>query len=216
MPKSKDLVLETLRAGRSFTWTLPDGGDLASMRAAVKHGQTLTLSPVPDPNEIRVGDIVLVQWQQGTILHLVGEIQADQFLIVNSVGKVNGWVNSSAILGRVTEIVDPEPRPSVPVMLEQLEIACHELIEREQPAADDVRRLLSVVDDLRWYAGRIGSERWDQMPRSNKWSFEQQLWHLVRQAQNAPISTPPTSHHYLIDCGHECVGMAAEIIRLLE
>ena len=216
MPKSKDPMLEALRAGRSYTWTLPDGGDLASMRAAVKHGQTLTLSPVLDRNEIRAGDIVLVKWQQGTLLHLVGEIQGDQFLIVNSVGKVNGWVNSSAILGRVTEIIEPEPRPSVPVMLEQLEIACHELIEQEQTAEDDARRLLSVVDDLWWYAGRIGSARWDQMPRSNKWSFEQQLWHLVRQTQNTPIATPPAAHRKLIDRGHECAGMAAEIIRLLE
>jgi hypothetical protein len=121
MPKRKNPLLAALTAGESYTWTIPEGGDLASMRAAIKHGQTITMSPVLHPSEIHVGDIVLVQWQQGTILHLVGEIRGDQFLIVNSVGKVNGWVSGSAIFGRVTQIIDPEPRPSVRAILEQLE-----------------------------------------------------------------------------------------------
>lgn len=216
MSKHKDPLIEALREGRSFTWTLPDGGDFASMRAALKHGQTLTMSPVVDPGEIRVGDIVCVKWHQGYMIHLVQEIQGDQFLIVNSVGKVNGWVSGSDVLGRVTEIVDPVPRPSVPVMLGQLEVAYRQLIDREQPAADEARRLLSVIDDLGWYADRIGVERWDRMPRSNKWSFEQNLWYSTKRAKDATTSASPRPVRYFIDRGKECVGLAAEICALLE
>jgi hypothetical protein len=38
MAKHKDPMLQALYDGRSFTWTVPDGGDLASMRKAIKHG----------------------------------------------------------------------------------------------------------------------------------------------------------------------------------
>ena len=97
--------------------------------------------------------MVLVKWHQSDIFHIVGEIQADQYLIVNSLGKVNGWVTASEILGRVTRVVEPEPRPDLPVILEQLESAYRSLIQLEQAADEDARRLLSIVDDLRWYAG---------------------------------------------------------------
>jgi len=216
MPKRKDPLLEALKEGRSYTWTVPDGGDFASMRAAIKHGQTLTMSPVVNPGETQVGDFVLVKWHKGYIFHIVGEIKGDQFLIVNSLGKINGWVGGSDILGRVTQIVDPEPRPSIPEMLEQLEMAYRRLIEHEQPAEDEARWLLSVIDDMRWYADRIGLERWDKMPRSNKWSFEQNLWHLTKQGQGALASISTRPIRYYIDRGKECVGLAAEILALFE
>ena len=186
------------------------------MRAAIKHGQTLTMSPVLSPSDIRVGDLVLVQWHEGNIFHLIGEIRGDQFLIVNSLGKVNGWVGGNAILGRVTRIVDPEPQPGVPIMLEQLDTAYHQLIEAAQLIEHDARRLLAVVESLRWYADRIGVERWNKLPRSNKWSFEQELSHLVRQVKNALASAATNPAFYYIDQGNKCVGLAAEIIRLLE
>ncbi len=215
MVKHKDPLLEALREGKSFTWTIPDGGDLASMREAIKHGQTLTMSPITDPGEIQVGDRVLVRWHKGDIFHLVGDIQGDQFLIVNSLGKVNGWVSAQDILGRVTAIVEPEPRPSVPAMLEQLEAAYHALVQLEQPAKDEARRLFTVIDDLRWYADRIGAERWDKMPRSNKWSFAQNLWRLTKQAKKA-LAPVPNRMEYFIDCGKACVGLASEIVALFD
>ncbi len=144
MAKHKDPIFETLKDGRSFTWTMPEGGNLASMRAAIKHGQTLTMSPIRELREIQVGDIVLVQWHGGHIYHLVGEIQGDQFLIVNSVGKTNGWVNGDAILGRISKTVDPEPRPSLLDMLKQLEGRYGDLIEREHRSDQDRQRLLSI------------------------------------------------------------------------
>lgn len=211
----KDPLVEALQEGKSYTWTVPDGGNLASMRKAIKHGQTLTMSPIVDPREIQTGDFVLVKWHQGDIFHIVGEIQDDQYLIVNSLGKVNGRVPAKDILGRVTKIVEPEPRPSVPIMLEQLKSAYHHLLEIEQPSAGDAQRLQGILDDLRWYADRIDTERWDELPRSNKWSFEQNLWHLTKEAKRA---TAPVPDHirYFIDRGKVCVGLASEIIALFE
>jgi hypothetical protein len=215
MSKHKDPLLEALKEGKSYTWTIPDGGDLASMRKALKHGQTLTMSPIGSPDEIQVGDLVLVRWHKGDIFHIVGEIQGDQYLIVNSLGKVNGWVSAADILGRVTNIIEPGPRPSLPVMLEALEAAYHQLIQLQHAGDDDARRLFAIVEDLRWYADRIGSERWDKMPRSNKWSFEQNLWQLTKQAKKM---TAPAQDCicYFIDCGKTCVGLASEIFSLFE
>ena len=41
--RKKSPLLEALKEGKSYTWTIPDGGNLASMREAIKHGQTLTM-----------------------------------------------------------------------------------------------------------------------------------------------------------------------------
>jgi hypothetical protein len=213
--RKNDPLLEALKEGKSYTWTIPDGGNLASMREAVKHGQTLTMSPIANPSEIQVGDFVLVKWHQSDIFHIVGEIQDGQFLIVNSLGKVNGWVSAEEILGRVTKIIEPEPRPSVEVMFDELMSAYQALIIAEQASDSEAQRMFSIVDDLRWYADRIGKERLDTMPRSNKWSFQQNLWRLTKQVKKA---TAPVSNRvlYLIDSGKECVGLASEIFALFE
>ena len=213
--RKNDPLFEALREGRSYTWTIPEGGDLASMRAAVKHGQTLTMSPIEHPRDIQVGDFVLVRWHASEIFHIVGGIQDERYLIVNSLGKVNGWVGAEAIHGRVTEIIEPEPRPSVEVMLDELASAYQTMITTEQASADDARRMLAIVDDLRWYAARIGDERVDTMPRSNTWSFQQNLWRLTRRTKKA---TAPASNRvlYSIDRGKECVGRASEILALLD
>ncbi len=216
MTKRKNHLLDALKEGRSYTWTEPDGGDLASMRAAVKHGQTLTMSPVVDVHEVQVRDIVLVKWHNGHIIHLVQEIQGDQFLIVNSVGKVNGWVQGSDILGRVTQIIEPEPAPVVPLMLDQLESAYRTLAARTQSVENESSRLRSIVEDLRWYTDRVGSERWSSLPRLNKWSFDQHVWHLTKEAKRATASDSLRSICYYINHGKEHVGLVAEVFALLE
>jgi hypothetical protein len=216
MTKRKNYLLEALTAGRSYTWTEPDGGDLASMQATVKHGETLTMSPVVDPREIQVGDIVFVKWHAGHLIHLVQEIHGDQFLIVNSLGKINGWVKGSEILGRVTYHDEPEPPPSVSVMLDQLEAAYRTLTAQLQATDAERNRLLSTVDDARWYADRIGSERWSKLPQLNKWSFDQHLWHLTKEAKHAAVSDSPRSIDFYINHGKEHVGMIAEGFALFE
>ena len=215
--KRKDPLVEALQEGRSFTFTLPDGGAFASMRAVLKHGQSLTFSPVADYRDVEVGDIVLARWRGGGyISHLVGEIQGDQFLIVNSVGKVNGWVHGEDILGRVTEITEPEPPPGVPVMLDQLASAYNEGIEHRDVARDDAEMLLSIVRDMRWYAARVGPERWDTLPKPNRWSYAQHLWHVLKQVKQAAASGWSGPVIQLVNHGKEHVGQIAEVLGLLE
>lgn len=220
MPKTKQRnpLIESLKEGRSFTITLSDGGAFHSMRAILKHGQALTFSPVTDYHEVEVGDIVLAKWRGGGyISHLVGQIQGDQFLIVNSVGKVNGWVHGNDILGRVTDMTEPEPHPSVSEMLDQLESAYHDLIEHKQCAPDDIARLRSIVDDLRWYAERMGPEKWESLSQSsNRWSFEQHLWHLLKHARSAVDAGWSESIIHFINHGKEHIGEVAEMMNLFE
>lgn len=213
--RRKDPLLEALSEGRSYTWTVPEGGNLASMRKAIKHGQTLTMSPITSLVEPQVGDLVLVKWHEGDIFHVVGDIQNNQYLIVNSLGKVNGWVGKQEILGKITEIIEPEPRPDVPVLLKQLEGIYLGFIEQEQLVFEDGQRLLFIVDDLQWYSGRIGTERWDVMPRDNVWSFHQNLWRLVRQAERL-LENEEHNAYKLIDNGKRCVGLACEIVQILK
>ena len=216
--KQKDPLIEALKEGRSFTITLSDGGAFHSMRMILKHGQSLTFSPVTDYHDVEVGDIVLASWRGGGyISHLVGEIQDDQFLIVNSVGKVNGWVHGNDILGRVTHMTEPELHPSVSEMLDQLESVYHDFVEHKQFAQNDIVRLLSIVDDMRWYAEKIGPEKWESLSQSsNKWSFEQHLWHLLKHARSAEDAVQSESIIHFINHGKEHIGEVTEILNLLE
>lgn len=218
MAKQKgDPLIEALINNQSYTIRMADGGDFASMRAVLKHGQTLTFSPVNDYREVQVNDIVIVKWRgENYIMHIVGEIKGDQFLIVNSLGKVNGWVQGNDILGRVTESIEPDPRPDVPEMLVQLETAYQELNSHEKKVEADAQRLYSIAEDMRWYAAVLGSECWDRLPRLNKWSFVQHLWHLTKQAEDAAISEAYQSVHHLIHHGKEHVGQIAEAFSLFD
>src|SRR5574340_469748 len=204
-----------LEQGQSYTWTVNLGGDLASMRKAVKHGQTLTISPITDPAEIQVREMVLVEWRGGDIFHLVGDIRDGRYLIINSLGGENGWVEASAILGRVTKVVEPEPRPELPELLDIFEAACRGVIEAEHASQAEAERMLAVADDMRWYADRLGPERWDSMPRSNKWSFHQNLWWLTKKIREGQC-TGLSRMEYFINLGKQCVGLAAEIHALYE
>src|SRR5512133_2412083 len=161
-----------LKQGQACTFTIQEGGDLASMRETFKHGQEVTISPVADFHSVAAGDIVYVHWRGGGyILHLVQEINGEQFLIVNSLGKVNGWVHGSAILGKVTRIVDPPARPAVPEMLALLQAAYQSLASQCAATAEEVLRMEGVVQDLGWYMQRLTPANWDRLPRQNKWSF---------------------------------------------
>jgi hypothetical protein len=88
-----------LLAGRTVQ-VRPFGG---SMRGRIESGQLVTLAPV-SPANVRVDDAVLVEWRGNYLLHLVKEIQGDQLLIGNNLGKVNGWVSSTAVIGKVVAI----------------------------------------------------------------------------------------------------------------
>jgi hypothetical protein len=93
-----------LAAGRQVQ-VRPSGG---SMRGRIESGQLVTLAPV-DPAEVRVEDVILVEWKGNFLLHLVKEVGDGQFLIGNNLGKVNGWVPASEILGRVIVVGGTSP-----------------------------------------------------------------------------------------------------------
>jgi hypothetical protein len=47
---------------------------------------------------------VLVEWEGNFLLHLVKEVQGDQLLIGNNLGKINGWVPAPAAIGIVVDV----------------------------------------------------------------------------------------------------------------
>jgi hypothetical protein len=80
----------------------PQGG---SMRGRIESGQLVTLAPVR-PEDVRADDVVLVEWKGNYLLHLVKEVRGDQLLLGNNLGKVNGWVAASAVVGKVVAVGD--------------------------------------------------------------------------------------------------------------
>jgi len=73
------------------------------MSPKIESGQLCTVAPV-DPNDIRVGDIVLCKVRAAEYLHLVKAIQDGRFQIGNNRGRINGWVGASAIFGRLVRV----------------------------------------------------------------------------------------------------------------
>ena len=51
------------------------------------------------------------------LLHLVKEANAEQLLIGNNVGKINGWVPRSAVIGKVTDVRVDRPLTEMPLPL---------------------------------------------------------------------------------------------------
>ena len=111
------------------------------------------------------------------------------------------------------------PRPTTPQMLDLLAQAYATLgAQATAPAPERaalVARLAAIHDDLRWYAQRLGAERWERAPRPGRWSFAENLWHIVAQAQ-ADAQAAPTAQPlvYYVDHAKEHVGQAAEIYAL--
>jgi hypothetical protein len=101
-------------------------------------------------------------------------------------------------------------------MLERLENAYGRLADQTHATPEERNRLSSVVDDLRWYAARLGAERWQVAPRAGRWSFAENLWHVTEQAQSEAASGTRLTCIYFIDHGKEHVGQAAEIFALFE
>src|SRR3954447_16513912 len=96
-----NVAITELTAGQTVQ-VRPTGG---SMRGRIESGQLVTLAPV-DPAEIRADDVVLVAWRGGFLLHLVRAVRDGRLLIGNNVGKVNGWVDATAVVGKVVAVED--------------------------------------------------------------------------------------------------------------
>jgi len=76
-----------------------------SMSGRIESGQLVTLCTV-NPDDVVVGDIALERWKRTFILHIIKEINLDQFLIGNNLGKINGWIPKHDLIARVTKIGD--------------------------------------------------------------------------------------------------------------
>lgn len=73
------------------------------MRGKVNDGDRVTLAPC-DPDDLCVGDIVLVRIKGHVYLHLIKAIDRGRFLIGNNRGGTNGWVDPNGIYGKVINI----------------------------------------------------------------------------------------------------------------
>ena len=94
----KDALKELSETGRSQI--RPHGG---SMKGRIESGQLVTLVTAK-PDEIAIDDVVLVRWKGNYLLHLIKDIRANEVLIGNNLGKLNGWVSIKSIIGKVVEI----------------------------------------------------------------------------------------------------------------
>jgi len=95
------VYIEKLLAGEISSFR-PRG---QSMTPRIESGQLCTVSPV-DSASLAVGDIVLCRVGGAEYLHLIRAIEPGRFLIGNNHGRINGWVQSNAVFGKLTK-VDP-------------------------------------------------------------------------------------------------------------
>ena len=73
------------------------------MTGKVNSGQLVTVEPV-GATELQKGDVVLCKVNGNQYLHLIKAIQGNRFQIGNNLGKINGWINKSAIYGICTDV----------------------------------------------------------------------------------------------------------------
>lgn len=73
------------------------------MKGKVNDGNLVTVSPC-NPEQLSVGDIVLVRVKGNDYLHLIKSISNGRFLIGNNRGGINGWVGHNCIYGVATKV----------------------------------------------------------------------------------------------------------------
>ena len=74
------------------------------MRGCIESGQRVTIVKA-DYETIIPGDVVFIQWKERNyILHLVLSKREGRLLIGNNLGKINGWADGEAIIGKVVSI----------------------------------------------------------------------------------------------------------------
>jgi hypothetical protein len=75
-----------------------------SMEGKIASGQLCTVMPVTDHERLKVGDIVLCRVNGSEYLHLIKAVRNGSFQIGNNHGRINGWVNRSAIYGVCVDV----------------------------------------------------------------------------------------------------------------
>jgi len=97
-----DFAKEALRKGETIQ-VRPRGH---SMKGKVNDGDIVTLEPVR-PEELAVGDIVLVRVHGNDYLHLIKAIDGARFQIGNNRGGINGWVGVNGLFGKAIKVEAP-------------------------------------------------------------------------------------------------------------
>ena len=93
--------IEKLKAGETVSFR-PRGN---SMTGKIESGQLCTVEPI-DPEDVRVGDIVLCKVKGAEYLHLVKAIQGMRYQIGNNKGRINGWITGKSIFGNCVTVED--------------------------------------------------------------------------------------------------------------
>lgn len=77
-----------------------------SMKGKIESGQLCTVEPISDTTILAKGDIVLCRVNGNEYLHLIKAIQGPRFQIGNNRGRINGWVGSNAVFGKLVGVDD--------------------------------------------------------------------------------------------------------------
>ena len=77
-----------------------------SMSGKIESGQLCTVVPIDDFAALAKGDIVLCRVNGNEYLHLIKAIQGHRFQIGNNRGRINGWVGTNSIFGKLEKIED--------------------------------------------------------------------------------------------------------------
>lgn len=93
--------IEKLKEGETVEFR-PRG---KSMSGLIESGQLCTVEPV-DPGKIEAGDIVLCKVHGSEYLHIVKAIQGKRYLIGNNHGRLNGWIGTNGIFGKLKEVTN--------------------------------------------------------------------------------------------------------------
>lgn len=88
-------LIEKLESGEVVSFR-PRG---QSMKGKVESGQLVTVAPL-DSSPAK-GDVVLCAVRGKHYLHLVKAVRGNRYQIGNNKGRVNGWIGSDAVYGRM-------------------------------------------------------------------------------------------------------------------
>lgn len=93
--------IEKLKTGETVQFR-PRGN---SMTGRINDGDLVTVEPVTETTELKVGDAVLCKVSGNEYLHLIHAIGADKrFQIGNNKGGINGWTGRDNIFGRCISV----------------------------------------------------------------------------------------------------------------
>ena len=75
-----------------------------SMLGRVNHRDLCTVAPCTPETPLQTGDVVLCKVNGAQYLHLIKGVAGERYLIGNNRGGTNGWINRSAIYGKLIAV----------------------------------------------------------------------------------------------------------------